>query len=222
MVIVVAGNVTEADKTIFEDYFGKYVNKSGSELPEVKIVLNSTNEQREKKEVEQGHFGIAVPTFGWRDKRKYQLRLLDIILAGNSSSRLFEEIRSKRGWAYYVFPVGESFMEAGFWGVQAGVKQDKLEEAIEVVTNEILNIGTELKPVEMERAKNYLKGRIELLMDRSDFWTGYVGQKLLLEGEVLDPNEEVKKILMVDFEKIIGLAEAIFVKNNIKKIIVSR
>lgn len=220
-VVVMAGNVADGDITMAEKYFGKK-RVGNNKLPELKIEWTEGKVKTIKKAVEQGHFGVLVPTFGSLDRRRYALRLLNVILAGNTSSRLFEEIRSKRGWAYYVYPIGENVVEDGFWGVQAGVPTEKLEEATEVVEKEIEGIGNNLETEEIERAKAYLNGKVELWMDKSDFWSGFIGNKILLENRVTSPEEELKKIAEVREEEIRELAKQIFKRDKIKSLVISK
>lgn len=222
IVIAVAGNVTEADMGLFKNYFDQPVKNKSSILPKVQMILTNNSEQKEHRELEQAHFGLAVPTFGWKDERKYALRLLNVILAGNNSSRLFKEIRSKRGWAYYIRSIGQSLAETGFWGIQTGVKQDKLDKAIKLVTKEILQISSNINRDEMQRAINYLNGVTELLLDSSNLWTDYVGERLLLTGEIVNPEEELKKLNKVKLWEIIDLAKTIFKEEKIKKLIISK
>jgi predicted Zn-dependent peptidase len=221
MVVVVAGNVNLRDSGLLTKYFNQKVSNN-TKLPIVEIKLNPVKLKTEQRSVEQAHFAVAVPTFGTQDERRYAMKILDVVLAGNTSSRLFEEVRSKKGWAYYVFPVGENIKEAGYWGVQAGVAEDKLDSAIELVEKEILTIESWLKQPAIDRAKAYFGGKIELMLDRSNFWTSYVGHKLLLEDRLVDPIEELKKIRGVQLNEVLELAKTFFVKVQIRKYIVSR
>lgn len=124
--------------------------------------------------------------------------------------------------AYYLFSITESFVETGYWGIQSGVRQSKLNEAIELVTKEILSIGDTLIDQEVEMAKDFLFGRIKLMMDKTDFWSNYVGQKLLLDNKLTTIEEELEKYRSVKKEDMVKIAKEIFVKNQIKTLIVSR
>lgn len=221
MVVTLAGDVKPEDVDLVKDLFEGGVSKGGM-VPEVEVSLGAGVLKEMKREVEQGHFVMAVPTFGWLDKRKYALRLLNIIVTGNASSRLFEEIRTKRGWAYYVFAAGESWRETGFWAVQAGVQQDKVDEAMAVVEKEMVNLALTVSNEEVERAKMYLRGKVTLNLDDSEFWSSYVGEKLLLEGELANPEDELKKVEKVSLEEVRELAKSIFVANKIRRLVISR
>ena len=181
-----------------------------------------TSEKRKKlvKHVEQGHFAMAVPALTRDDPRKYAFKILNLILSGSSSSRLFQKVREDKGLAYYIFPVNESFKEAGYWGVQSGVKIDKIDEAMDIVRQEVINIGNDLSDEEVSRIKDYLIGRTELAMDRSDYWSGLIGEHLLLDNEVVSLEDELDKYKKVSKKEISGLAKDIFKKDEIREILI--
>jgi predicted Zn-dependent peptidase len=221
MVVVMAGNVAEDDVGMVERFFGNGIT-GRKKLPEVKIKWNSEKRKIINRQVEQGHLGLMVPTFGSHDERRYPLRVLNVALTGNTSSRLFEEVRSKRGWAYYVFPIGESVSEDGFWGVQAGVPREKAEVAAELIEREMVGFGKGLKPEEVERAKAYLRGKTELKLDESDFWSGFVGSRILLEGKLVSPEEELNRLNGVQYNEVVELANEIFRKERIRSLVMMK
>lgn len=220
MVIVVSGNVDQSIESIIKGYFENFINDKSEILPKVEVVLNKENQKVIKKEIEQGHFCIGVPALPWTDKRKYALRLLDIILSGNSSSRLYTKIREERALAYYVFSISESFAETGFLGVQSGIKLDKLEEAQDLVINEFLSIKDTLKEDEFKRAKEFLMGKTQLAMDKSSFMASYVGQKILLENDVETIENELERYNKIELKELKDLGELLFKKENIRSLMV--
>ncbi len=222
IVIVASGNVDESAEKVLRDCFEDFVNPNAQELPAVKISLNPNSSLTIKKEIEQGHFCVGVPAISWNDKRKYALKLLDIILSGNTSSRLYNKIREDRAWAYYVFPVTDSFKEAGFLGVQSGVKLDKLDEAKELSIQEMLNLADTLNEDELKRAKEFLMGKTQLAMDRTDFISGYVGEKLLLENRVDSILIELNRYSKTELKELKDLSKEIFIKEQIKSLSVIR
>ena len=221
MVVVIAGNVDLKAIDEVEKYFNGFSNSSVQRLPEVKVVLNEEFKKEIKKETEQGHFAMAVPAIAWTDKRKYAFKLLDIIISDNSSSRLYQKIREDKGLAYYVFSISESFEETGFWGVQSGVKLERMDEAMAIVEEELKGIVDNLTEEELRRAKNYLIGKTELLMDRTDYVAGFVGQKLLLENELKTIDSELNRYKKTSLIELKTLAREIFVDQKIKRLIIS-
>ena len=225
MVVVVAGDVGKMEevKAILRYQFGKFENKLVQKLPKVEVVVNQDKiELRSKRELEQGHFILGWPSLPRQDKRRYQLRLLDVILAGNSSSRLYYLIREKMGWAYYVYLISEKMAEVGVTGIQSGVRLDKLDEVIELATKEIIGLARSVSEAELKRAKEYLRGRTGLLMDRSEFWSRYVGTRELLENRVTSVEEELAELDKVTLAQVKKLAGEIFVKGEERRLVILR
>jgi predicted Zn-dependent peptidase len=218
VVVVIAGNVDFSASDEIKKYFEQLSNQTQS-LPEVKIVIETEKEKIVRKEVEQGHFAMMVPGISWQDKRKYAFKLLDIALNGNSSSRLYQRIREDKALAYYVFSISESFKETGFWGVQSGVKLNKIDEAMEIVRKELMTITDDIGEEELIRAKSYLVGKLELAMDKTEFVSSYLGEKLLLEGKIEMIEDELEKYKKVELKELKKLAGEIFRENELRSVV---
>lgn len=219
IVLVAAGDVDESFIEFFKDSFNNELLVNDFVLPKVDLVLNKEKDKKIKRNLEQGHFCMGLVALGWSDKRKYALKLLDIIMDGNSSSRLYTKIREERALAYYVSPVGEMFKEGGYWAIQSGVNLDKIDEAMEVVREEITIIADSITNDEFERAKDYLLGKMKLAMDKSSFMAGFTGQKLLLENSEESLESELEKYKQVSIEEVKELAKEIFKKEEIRTLI---
>lgn len=186
----------------------------------MKIEFGESRLQKKYKEIEQAHFCLGLPTVAWADGRRYVGRVMDVLLAGNSSSRLSSVIREKHSLAYYVFPAGESLKEAGYWAVQAGVKMNKVAEAIELTKKEILGLARTLTTTEIERTKSYITGKIKLNMDSTDYWSTVVGQKLLLEGRLIELDYEIERYRRVKNSEVIDFASQYLVEDQIRSLVV--
>lgn len=218
MVVVLCGDVGEGVEEMIKAGF-EGLRKQELALPEVELILNDKKEMLIKKEVEQGHFCVGLPALGWSDKRKYALKLLDIVLDGNSSSRLYEKIREERALAYYVHSVGEMFKEGGYWAIQSGVNLDKMDEAIDVVKQEIAKIADSITEEELQMAKDYILGKTKLAMDKTGFVSGFLGQNLLLEGRLDGLEEELEKYKKVSLGELRELAKEIFKQEEIRTLV---
>ncbi|MFA7675818.1 MAG: pitrilysin family protein [Candidatus Shapirobacteria bacterium] len=218
IVVVVCGDVDESFEEVIKNNFNGFLNSNLS-LPKVELILNKEKNKIIKKELEQGHFCIGLPALGWSDKRKYALKLLDILMDGNSSSRLYSKIREERALAYYVSSVGEMFKEGGYWAIQSGVNLDKVEEAMEIVKKEIGLIAESIKDDELKRVKDYLLGKTKLAMDKTNVVCSFVGQKLLLEGSEKTLEEELINYSKVKIEEVRDLAFDIFKKEEIRTLV---
>jgi len=215
LVVVAAGDVSEEGWRSLEKYFGSLGNFDGK----IKAVEVKTGEKRREKSVkslEQGHFCLGLPTIGWEDERRYDFKILDMVLNGGSASRLNQKIREENGWAYYVFGVGEQTRETGYWAVQSGVRKDKIREAERVVEVELESIKDSLADEEVERVKQQLLGRTTILKDRSDFWAEQIGKEWLLRDRMVDIDEEIEKLMRVKTDRVKEMAAQFLRKEEIR------
>src|SRR5207248_5487626 len=114
-----------------------------------------------QKETEQYHLCLGGPGIPRGDDRRFALRVLDTVLGGSSSSRLFQEVREKRGLAYSVYSYASHYVDSGQIGVYVGTRPDNVGEAVKVIAEELRKVVSE--PVweeELTRAKENLKGRM--------------------------------------------------------------
>jgi len=223
MVVVVSGDLGNKAKEVknwVKRYFSSFKKKKDV-LPKVVMEFGEERELKKKKKLDQAHFVLGVPSITRVDERKYAMRLLDLVLAGNTSSRLYQRIREKMGAAYYVFSVSNSLEEAGFVGVQAGVTKEKLDEVVRAAKKEYLNIRSGIEKEDIFMAKEYLSGRLALAMDRTDFWADFVGSRLLLEKKLMKPLEELEKYKKVGTKEVKKLAEEFFAEEEFRLVVIS-
>jgi predicted Zn-dependent peptidase len=219
ILVVMSGDIDlNKSEEFVKKYFSFFVNASSARLPTVEMHLTDKFRIKREQETEQGHFCVGVPTISWRDERRYALKLLEIILGGYSSSRLQQKIREDEGLAYYIYSISDNFEEGGYMAFQAGVKIEALEKAMEMTMEEMTFTKQKVTDEELMRAKDYLTGRIKLQMDQSDFWSDFLGQKLLLEGKTTTPEEELLKYQSVKIEEVYKLADEFLTKEKIKSI----
>ncbi len=165
------------------------------------------------KKTEQAHFCLGYPTFSFSDPRRYALSLLSTILGGGMSSRLFIEVRERRGLCYYISTGRELYHDIGNIVTQAGIVNnlDKIKEAISVVLSEQNTIiKGNLKKEEVARAKELIKGRLLLSLEDSSNVASYFGTKKLLEDKIEPPEEAISKLEKVTSDEIIEVAKQIF------------
>ncbi|MDQ1284430.1 MAG: hypothetical protein QG620_778 [Patescibacteria group bacterium] len=134
--------------------------KEKQEKPELKIKFKKTD---------QTHFVLGARAYHWNHKDRYALALLSVILGGNMSSRLFIEVREKRGLAYYVRSAVESFEDVGYIATQAGVEHKNLELAVKTILAEYKKVSKEkVNEKELQKAKDFVKGKTVMGMEASD------------------------------------------------------
>jgi predicted Zn-dependent peptidase len=163
------------------------------------------------KDTEQAHFYLGYPGIGWDDPDRYALTVLMTILGGNSSSRMFNEIREKRGLAYYAYASADMYAETGSVYALEGVAIKQAEEAVKVTLNEFGKmIDAGVSDEEVARAKEYVVGKMSLDLEDSANMANMVVRRLLLEGKVVTIEDVVRKIRAVTKEEINTLSKRLF------------
>ncbi len=224
MVLGIAGDAQEVKsqkskvKSLIEKYFGTGTRSTksttGTRWGEDRFVAVQTKPQVKiiYKKTEQAHFCLGVRSLSRGHKDRYVAAVLSTILGGNMSSRLFTEVREKRGLAYYVRSGIEVFHETGHLMTQAGVTINKIEEAIEAVIREYQKISKagSVTQDELQKAKDYLKGKLLIDLEDSFDVASVFAEPLLLEGKVRTPEEAVAGVEKVTSEDVARLAKEIF------------
>jgi predicted Zn-dependent peptidase len=163
------------------------------------------------KETEQVHVCLGGPGIARDDERRWALRVLDGILGGTSSSRLFQEVREKRGLAYNVFSFQSLFAGTGQAGLYVGTRPDNLAEALRVVAAELERFRSD--PVaadELARAKENVKGRLVLGLESTSARMNRLGSALLAGLPLLTVDEMVERIDAVTRDDVAGLANLLY------------
>jgi predicted Zn-dependent peptidase len=163
------------------------------------------------KKTDQTHFIVGVRAYPYNHEKHYPAGLLATLLGGGMSSRLFIEVREKRGLAYYIRAQIEEYADNGYFAVQAGVDAKKLKEAIKVILAEFARLRQgEIDDEELRKAKEYLKGRLILSLEDSQAVAGSYASQELLKDKVLTPAMIIDEIEGVTRERIQAVAEEIF------------
>lgn len=217
MAVAVAGKVNE-DKVIelARKYF-KGLKKSGKKRTKsIKLSQKRPKTKLVLKKTEQAHFCLGVPGYWYSHPDRFVKAVLATILGQGMSSRLFIEIRERRGLAYYVKCEPDFYTDSGFLVVQAGVKLEKVDEAIKVVINEFQKLmDSKVGQKELKKAKEFLKGRLILaLEDSQNVASRYSGQ-ILLEKKIRTPEKAMELFDKVTSEDIQRVAKDIFKPKNL-------
>ncbi len=164
----------------------------------------------QRKDTEQYHVCLAAPGISRSDRRRFAASLLDAILGGSASSRLFQEIREKRGMAYAVYSFVSQYTDTGQIGVYLGTREDNLADALAITAEQIADIaGGNLTDREVARAKENLKGRILLSMESTSTRMNRLGKSLITDSELLSLDRIVAEIDAVEPESVSELAAAL-------------
>ena len=164
----------------------------------------------QRKETEQYHVCLGAPGISRSDRRRFAASLLDAILGGSASSRLFQEIREKRGMAYAVYSFVSQYTDTGQIGIYLGTREDNLAEALAIAAEQIADIAAgNLPDRELERAKENLKGRILLSMESTSTRMNRLGKSLITDSELLSLDRIVAEIDAVEKASVSELAAAL-------------
>ena len=142
------------------------------------------------KDSEQAHLILGVRGYPIGHPNRYALQLLAVVLGGGMSSRLFTEVREKRGLGYYVHAGNTAYTDAGTFYASAGVDVARVDEAITTILGELRKIAAEPVPAdELEKARGYAKGRFVLRLESPQGTIQYGLRREVLEGEIEEPDE---------------------------------
>ena len=160
----------------------------------------------QRKRTEQYHVCIGAPGIARSDRRRFTASLLDALLGGSASSRLFQEIREKRGMAYSVYTFASQYTDSGLIGFYVGTRPENLADCLEIANEQIGEVAEGLLREELERAKENLKGRILLSMESTSNRMSRLGKSLISDTELLSIDRIAAEIDAVTPEAVAELA----------------
>lgn len=219
MTVIIAGGIDE-DKTVklVEKYFTP-MQQFETQKHEALIEAQTKPEILIKhRETEQIHIALGVRTVSLNSEKKYSLSVLSAILGGGMSSRLFHEVRQKRGLAYYVHTDAYEYADAGSLVSMAGVDPKRMTEAVEVMAAEYAKVSNgkmELDDDELTKVKRFLKGHLVLSLEDSRSVAGFYAHQELLEEKVKNPNEVAGLIDKVTKEEVEAVGKEFFVPKRL-------
>jgi len=216
-VVCVAGDVNpdQIYKKISR-HFGKI--KQGQLVEKPKVVEKQSEPEVliHYKKTDQIHFCLGVRAFGIFDPRRYAASLISIILGGNMSSRLFISVRERNGIAYYVHTSFDATTDAGYLVTQAGIKNNSLEKAVELILKEYKDLKKKsISSQELQKAKDYLRGKMALSLDATDALASFCTTQEVMGQKILTPEQKLALIDKVSISDINKVAEQIFRPENL-------
>ena len=210
--------------TIIQEKFSSWKDGQKASFLKFSDTQNSPQILIKTKKTEQAHLVLGYRGLNYTHPKRYVQSVLMTILGGGMSSRLFYQVRERRGLCYYIHSGSEPFSETGYVYTRAGLTVDakKINEAIKVIIDEHQKIATgELKDEEIKKAKEMVKGQLILSLEDSHNLASFVGRKLIFEGKIVKPEEVIKKIDAITKEEIINLAKKLFVKEKLSLTLLS-
>ncbi len=216
IIVAIAGNFNEREiRNKIKKYFvSSNKNKSGKQTkafdkqskPEILLKYKKTD---------QTHLCLGVRGYNTNHKNEYILSVLSVILGGNMSARLYTSIVEK-GWAYYIYTSPESYKDVGYFMAQSGINNKKCLEAIKIILDEFRKVKEEkISAEEIKRAKNYIKGRMNIALESSDAIASFVANQEIDTGKILTPQEKIARINTVTANDLQRVAQDVFVDNKL-------
>ncbi len=185
--------------------------KPGNGFPERVTPQSRFSVTSNFKDLEQAHICINTQGLATADPQRFALFLLSTILGGNMSSRLFQEIRERRGLAYNVYSFISSHADTGLFGIYAGVAPDKVEETISQVLQEMQTLAEQpVSDSELQAAKEFTKGNLLLASESTDSQMVRMAQNEFYFGRSMPLDEVLREVDQVSSEDIFNLAQTLF------------
>ncbi len=208
-VVAVAGNLPDDLTQLIEYHFGAWQGEGAdrdSASPSVHASVNVTT-----RDTEQAHIVFGSPSIVRDDDRRFALSLVDHILGGGMSSRLFDEIREQRGLAYAVHSFRLPFSDAGASAVYVGTTPTQTGEVMNLILEQLeLMVAEGVSPSELERAKGHIAGSLALGLEDPNSRMNRIGRIELTGGEHLTVDETVARIAAVTGDEIAAVAKAAY------------
>ncbi len=211
VVIAAAGAV---DHDVFVELASARVpGETSGAAPAPQPAPSATTARRrfERKDTEQYHVCLGGPGLSRHDERRFALRVLDTIFGGTSSSRLFQEVRERRGLAYAVYSFTGAYQDSGQVGLYLGTRAENLVDALAVVGTELARVRVEPATAEeLDRAKENLKGRVVLALESTGARMNRLGSEILAGAPLLSLDEVVQRIDAVSLEDLGALVDELW------------
>jgi len=163
------------------------------------------------KALEQVHLCLGMPGVAQADPRRYPAYVLNTLLGGGMSSRLFQEIREKRGKAYSVYSFSSSYKDVGYLGIYAGTSAEAVEEVVDLVVKELRKMAAgEISEREVERTRGQLVGSMMLGLESTDSWMSHIARNEIYFGRAVSTDEICQRIRAVTRDQVVELADSLF------------
>ena len=160
----------------------------------------------ETRDLEQTHLVIGLPSFGVQDERRYALMLLSTLFGGGMSSRLFQEVREKRGLCYSIFSFASMYSDSGHFGIYAGTSATQANEMLSVTASQLADLAAGVGADELERAKAQLRASLVMARESVAGCGDSLARQIMMFGAPQDDVEILDRILGVTADEASGVA----------------
>ena len=215
-VLSIAGNIQHEE--VMAQIKPRFDKWAAAELMTSYITNDKQTEARlriEPKDIEQAHLCLAVHGFSHSHPQRFTLDLLNTVLGGGMSSRLFTEIRENRGLAYDIHSYTEHFLKSGAFTIYAGVDPEKLEIALAAILEEVSKIKQGIMASELTRAKELSKGRLYLRFEDSQNVALWYGSQEILMRQILDIDDVISIVDAITIGELKKVAEEVLTDSGL-------
>ena len=219
MVVGIAGRLDDEARAQVESLLGDLEPAHTPERPPLEPLPNGSGPhvKLHTKQSDQAHLVLGVPSRPVGHPDRYMLQVLATVLGGGMSSRLFTEVRERRGLAYYVHAINHSYTDAGSLHAQAGVDIERIDEAVTTIVDELKRIADEEVPAdELAKAKNFAKGRFVLQLENPQGLILFGLRREVLEGGAVEPDEVLEAIEAVTAADVQRVAQEVLGGNALR------
>lgn len=215
-VLVYAGKLPKNIEQIAEKYFNDLPKRSEHKATEYKkITQTGPRSNVFYKKTDQANLILGVEGFDRYDKRRYAAKVLSAILGEGMSSRLFMQVRERRGLAYHVSSDSDSYLDTGMFINYAGLKLEKVYEGLKIIIDELNKISSKkVESDEMNKAKEMIRGRVALRSESTNFLAEHFGTQFILDKKLETFEDYLKEIDAVTEQDVLDLAKYLFDKNR--------
>lgn len=225
MLVTVAGSFDEKEvDRLIEKYFSTLKNKKVNfEQKKYTVDQKTPRFKLHPKKKEQAHLILGFTSEGRGYEKRFSQSILSAILGGGMSSRLFIEVRERRGLAYSVRTSIERYQEIGYISTYAGVDPKKADEAVKVIIDQCYGLASGKYPIEKDefkKAKEFLKGHLALVLEDTKDVSTFFGEQAMFLDEILTPEEIYKKIDAVTIDGVIEEAKKLFISERLNLAII--
>jgi len=210
IVVAAAGNVDhDPFVELVAECFASFAGTSDDFAPDAPVAQPATLIRQ--KDSEQAYVVVGSRGISARDDRRFALSVLDTLLGGGMSSRLFQEIREKRGLVYTVYSFQAAYRESGLFGVYAGTSPENVQPCIDVIAQELAALRTvRVGEAELHLAKEHIKGNLTLSLESTSSRMIRLGRNEFLLGRQMPPEELEERIDAVTADQITEVADELF------------
>jgi predicted Zn-dependent peptidase len=208
-VVVAATGALEHDRVV--DLVQRHFADLPSDMPRQPAPgLYTGGEFREERDLDQVHIVLGFPSVGYSDPDYYPVLLLSTLLGGGMSSRLFQEIREKRGLVYSIYSFAAPYIDTGLFGIYAGTGEAEAAELVPVTLEELQRVQIDANEIELRRARAQVKASLLMSMESTGSRCEQLSRQIQIFGRVIPTAETIAQLDAVTVEDIRRAAARIF------------